>query len=221
MSPAAPSTRCSAGTLAALALLLQVTTAAPAVAAPVLASADARIVFGAPTACEVTLTLAVSGATEIEHRLESLEGSRTELIEVSGGTRVGDVREIGRTQSLVVRPTQPTYTIHYRVAQSADRPHRCPLWLPTAPADGRSRSVRMRVTVPAGNTANGTMPSFAWTGTVGSATLPHLPAFVIVPYAASGSARPWDVSRVMDAVAIGTLALASAVWLRRQKGCAA
>ena len=62
------------------------------------------------------------------------------------------------------------------------------------------------------------MPTFAWTGTQGSATLPHLPAFVIVPYAAAGGSRPWDVSRVMDAVAIGTLVFASAVWLRRQKG---
>lgn len=192
--------------------------AAPAAAAPVLTSADARIAFSAPTACEVTLTLAVSGTAEVEHRLEALEGSRTELVEVAGGEQVGLAREIGRTLSLVVRPGGASYTLHYRVTQADDRPYRCPIWLPAAPADGRTRNVRLSVAVPAGTSANGTMPSFAWTGPEGAATLGHLPAFVIVPFAAAGSARPWDVSRVMDAAAVGTLVLASAVWLRRQQG---
>lgn len=192
--------------------------AASAAAAPVLTTADVRIAFDTPTTCAVTLTLAVSGAVEVEHRLEALTGSRTELVEVSGGEAVGAVRDIGRTQSLVVRPSGASYAIRYRVAQAEDRPFRCPIWLPAAPADGRSRDVRLHVTVPAGTSANGTMPTFAWAGAEGTATLGHLPAFVIVPYAAAGGARPWDVSRVMDAAAVGTLVLASAVWLRRQKG---
>ncbi len=191
---------------------------AAVVAAPVLTSADARIAFVAPTSCEVMLRLAVSGATDVEHRLESLEGSRSELIEVSGGDLVGQVREIGRTRALVVRPREPSYTIHYRVDQTPGRANRCPIWLPTAPADGRSRNVHIRVVLPTGMAAAGTMPTFVWSGPEGVATLPHLPAFVIVPYAAEGEARPWDVSRVMDAAAVGTLAVASAVWLRRQKG---
>ncbi len=189
-----------------------------AAAAPVLTSAEAQITFSAPTICAVTLTLAVTGAADVEHRLETLEGSRTTPVEVQGAERAGDVRTIGRTQSLVVRPQGAAYTLRYTVTQPDDRPYRCPLWLPAVPADGRSRNVRLRVGVPFGTSANGTMPSFAWTGTAGEATLGHLPAFVIVPFAAAGGTRPWDVSRVMDAAALGTLVLASAVWLRRQKG---
>ena len=192
--------------------------AVPATAAPVLAAADVRIAFSAPTVCAATLTLAVSGATEVEHRLEALEGSRTELVEVGGGAQVGEVREIGRTLALVIRPAAASYTIRYRVVQADDRPFRCPIWLPTAPADGRSRNVHLNVAVPDGTSANGTMPSFAWHGPDGAATLGHLPAFVIVPFAAAGGTRPWDVSRVMDAAAVGTLVLASAVWLRRRQG---
>ncbi len=210
--------RIPARALAACGLLLQILAPPAALAAPVLGSADARIAFTTPTTCDVTLALTVVGAAEVEHRLESLEGSRTELIEVSGGDVVGQVREIGRTRALVIRPTQPSYTIRYRVEQPADRANRCPIWLPTAPADGRSRTVHIRVVLPTGMAAAGTMPTFVWSGAEGVATLPHLPAFVIVPYAAEGQARPWDVSRVMDAAAVGTLAVASAVWLRRQKG---
>lgn len=189
-----------------------------AAAAPVLTSATARIAFSAPTACEVTLTLAVSGAAEVEHRLEALEGSRTELVDVGGGVQVGAAREIGRTLSLLVRPGGANYTLHYRVTQADDRPYRCPIWLPVAPADGRTRNVRLNAALPAGTSAHGTMPAFVWTGPEGAATLGHLPAFVIVPFAVAGGARPWDVSRVMDTAAVGTLVLASAVWLRRQQG---
>ncbi len=205
--------------------------AVAAAAAPVLTSADARITFSAATACEVALTLTVTGATDIEHRLEILDGSRTELLEVRGAAQAGAVREIGRTLALVVKPSGESYTLRYRVTQPDHRPHRCPIWLPAAPADGLTRNVRLRVAVPPGTSASGTMPSLAWTGAgpddaaspaptgpVGVATLGHLPAFVVVPFAAAGRPRPWDVSRVMDAAAIGTLVLASAVWLRRRKG---
>ena len=205
-----------AALLAAIALL--VATAEPVLAAKaVLESADARIGFSAPATCDVTLTLTVTGASEVEHRLEWLEGTRSDLIAVTGAERVGDVREIGRTRALVVRPSQSSYTIHYRVEQTAAHAYRCPIWLPTAPADGRSRHVQMHVTLPGGTTASGTMPAFLWSGAEGTATLPHLPAFVIVPFAAAGSARPWDVSRVMDVMALTTLAVASAIWLLRQQ----
>lgn len=190
----------------------------PAAAAPVLTAAEARIVFTAPETCEVALTLAVTGASDIEHRLETLAGSRTELLDVRGGAPVGDVRAIGRTQALVIHAADASYTLRYRVVQASDRAYRCPIWLPTAPADGRSRAVHLSVAVPAGTSANGTMPSFAWTGPEGAATLGHLPAFVIVPFAAAGTARPWDVSRVMDAAAVGSLVVGTLVWLRRQRG---
>jgi len=208
----------TARTLACAGVVACALTGTVAAAAPVLASAEARIAFSAPAVCEVTLILSVLGAADVEHRLETLEGSRTTPVDVQGADRVGEVRAIGRTQSLVVRPRGEPYTLRYRVTQPDDRPYRCPVWLPAVPADGRSRNMRLSVTVPAGASANGTMPSFAWTGTSGEATLGHLPAFVIVPFAAAGQQRPWDVSRVMDAAAVGTLVLASAMWLRRQKG---
>jgi hypothetical protein len=73
------------------------------------------------------------------------------------------------------------------------------------------------VTVPDGASAAGTMPAFSWTGSRGDAGVPHLPSVVIVPFAAAGAPRPWDVSRVMDAVAIVTLAACSLLWLRRAR----
>ncbi|MEP7117709.1 MAG: hypothetical protein ABI880_09010 [Acidobacteriota bacterium] len=213
--------------LAAAVLLLKAATVQAAGAT--LGAAEAHIVFTAPATCEVTLALAVIGVAEVEHRLESLDGSHTELLEVSGGEQIGGVTVIGRTLALTVRlpavnpPAAPLdgarrHTVRYRVQQTPDRAYRCPIWLPTAPADGVSRRVvQMSVSVPPGQTAGGTMPVFTWTGSEGSAALPHLPAFVVVPFAAEGSAPPWDVSRVMDAAALGTLAAASAMWARRQR----
>lgn len=189
-----------------------------AAAAPALASAQAAVVFSSPTTCEVTLTVAISGAATMEHRLEALEGSRTELVEVRGATTAGEVRDVGRTKALTVTPSGTTpYAIHYRYTQTPDKPNRCPIWLPTAPADGRSRNVTIAVELPDQTVASGTMPAFTWQGTHGTATLPHLPAFVIVPYTGAGEARPWDVSRVMDAVALATLVGASGVWLKRRR----
>jgi hypothetical protein len=193
--------------------------AAKAAAAPVLTAAEAVIRFTSPLQCDVRLTLAVSGGADVEHRLELLEGARVELAGIEGATEARPAREIGRTRALVLTPTTPgaSYTLAYRVAQSTTRPNRCPLWLPTAPADGRSRNVRLTVHLPGDTVASGTMPAFTWEGAVGTAVVPHLPAFVVVPFTGAGQTRPWDVSRVMDAVALGTLALASAVWLRRQQ----
>lgn len=195
-----------------------VVAAAPAVAAPALTSARAAIAFTAPTACEVTLTVTVGGAASVEHRLEAPQGSHVELIDVRDAIQDGDVRDIGRTRALTVTPSGASpYTIHYRFAQAADRPHRCPIWLPAAPADGRSRPVQLSVRLPEGTVASGTMPAFTWTGAEGTTTLPHLPAFVIVPYTKAGEARPWDVARVMDVVALAAIAGGSGLWLRRRQ----
>lgn len=208
--------------LAAAAAILVLGCFAPggAAAAPVLTSAQATIRFESATQCEVSLTLVVSGATDIEHRLELLEGASVELLEVRDAALAGAPSDLGRTRVLRLAPSVPggNYTFRYRVAQTPARPNRCPMWLPTAPADGRSRDVRLVVDVPAGTVASGTMPTFTWSGSTGTAVVPHLPAFVIVPFVAAGAARPWDVSRVMDAAAILTLVGASAIWLRRQKG---
>jgi hypothetical protein len=194
-----------------------------AMAAPVLTAAEAVIRFTSSTQCEVTLTLAVSGAAEVEHRLELLEGAHVELTSVAGAAAASSPRTIGRTSALVLAPAKPgaTYTIAYRVTQAPARPYRCPVWLPTAPADGRSRNVQLHVHVPAGARPGGTMPGFVWTGERGQATLGHLPAFVRVPFTAAGAQPSWDVSRVMDVVTLLVLAGASGLWLRRARGAGA
>jgi hypothetical protein len=199
-----------AGAVAALALL-----PLPLAAAPRLRAADARIEFSSPTSCTVELAVTVDGATEVEHRIEAAEGAAIELIEVRGATTAGEPRTIGRTRALLLRPSSSPYTLHYSVSQPPARSGRCPLWVPAAPSDGRTRSVQLRVRIPDGATAGGTMPGFEWAGAAGTATIGHLPAFVRVPFAAPGQPAPWDIAAVMDAVSVATLILASALWMRR------
>lgn len=186
-------------------------------AAPVLTSAEVSIVIASPTSCEVTLVVTVEGADEIEHRVEAFEGSRIDLLGVSGARRVGEPRREGRTLALVLRPERPSYTLQYRSDQPPTRRDRCPVWLPAAPSSGRAQSVRLEVRLPVGAAPGGTMPGFAWTGMRGTAALGHLPAFVRVPFTPAGEPPPWNVARVMDAVAIVALVGASAVWARRRR----
>jgi len=200
---------------------LVVTQAPTAVlAAPVLRSAEAAVRFSAPVTCDVALTVEVADAVDVEHRLEVPEGTQVERLEVTAGQVIGEARDIGRTRSVRVAPTAAgaPYTLRYRVTQAASRSYRCPLWLPTTPTDGRSRSIQLVVTLPEGAEASATMPAFAWTGPRGTATLPHLPAIVIVPFARAGEPRPWDISRAMDLTALATLAGSTAWFLRRRRG---
>jgi hypothetical protein len=88
--------------------------------------------------------------------------------------------------------------------------------VPVAPADGVSREVRLSVRVPAAASIGGTMPTFSWSGADGSVVLGHLPAFVHVPFAASGASAPANVSRVMDMLAVTVLVAGTAIFLRRQ-----
>lgn len=161
------------------------------------------------------MVLAVEGAAEIEHRIETFEGSHIELVAVRGARQVGDVRAIGRTQSLVLWPDQAAYGFRYRALQSAGRVHRCPIWLPTVPTDGRSRAVRLGIDLPAATAAGTSMPAFTWTGVHGAATLGHIPAVVRVPYKREGEAHGWEIGAVMDALAIAVFAGATAMWAWR------
>ena len=201
-----------ARTACALALL----GVAPIVCAaePLLRSAEARIRVSSATSCEVDLTLAVSDAVRIEHRIESVPGSRVELVDLSGATAVGPIRTVGRTRALELSPSGPTYTVRYSVRQPASDAYRCPLWLPTVPADGQSRAVRLVVTIPEGAIPGGTMPVFEWVGTQGSSSLGHVPAFVRVPFAMPGTRAPWDLARIMDGVSVVTLVGATLAWAR-------
>lgn len=205
-----------------LACLLGVLALTPltGVAAPVLRAADARVEFQSPTSCTVELALSVDGASAVEHRVEVVEGARVELLEIRGATVAGDAQTIGRTRQLVLRPDLATYTLKYTVAQPPSSAGRCPLWIPAVPSDGRSQAVRLRVRIPTGATAVGTMPGLAWSGEEGTAVLGHLPAFVRVPYALAGESKPVDIASVMDAAAIVTLVVASAAWARRNRGLA-
>jgi hypothetical protein len=195
--------------------------AGQAPAAAVLTAADAHIEFRSPTSCTVALTVSVSGAAEVEHRLALGSDAAVELVAIDGAEAVSAARDIGRTRAVTVRPTQPAYTIRYAVMNAGRDAHRCALWLPTVPADGRSRNVRLRVQVPAGAVPGGSMPGFAWTGGRGEATLGHLPAFVRVSFSDAGARPSWDVSRLMDLVTLLVLAGASALWLRRARGTSA
>jgi hypothetical protein len=189
---------------------------APASAAPLLRGADTRIVFTSPIACEVVLSLTVEGASEVEHRVDAHD-VEIELIDLQDAERAGELGSIGRTRVLVARPQAPSYSLRYRARLSDARAYRCPIWLPAVPTDGVSRDVVVRVDLPDGASPGRTMPALSWTGPRGTATIGHLPAFVYAPFAgADGSARP-DLAGMMDALAIGVFAVASAAWVWRRK----
>ena len=186
-------------------------------AAPVLRSADVRITITSPTSCEVTMAIAIERGSDVDHRIEAFEGSRVELAAIRGARQVDGVRAIGRTQSLVLRPDGESYEFRYLAVQPPERAHRCPIWLPAVPTDGRSKAVRIDVDLPARTTPGASMPAFTWTGARGSAALGHLPAFVLVPYTPEGNARAWGIAAMMDAFAIAVFAGATAVWIWRAR----
>ncbi|HJZ78427.1 MAG TPA: hypothetical protein VKE51_42155 [Vicinamibacterales bacterium] len=210
--------------LSATIAMISMVTARPALSAtPVLRAADARITIASRTSCDVRLSVTIDGAAEVEHRLARADNDRRQLVNVEGATLVEPIRDVGATVSLRVRPTGVSYVLSYSVQHQeplriglldAVR-DRCPIWLPTIPTDGRSRAVRMIIELPPGGTAGATMPAFSWNGTVGTATLGHLPSIVRVPYAANGEAVPWSLPRAIDSLAIGTFAAATAAWIWR------
>ena len=210
-----------AGAVAAL-LALTLCTARTASASPVLRSADLQIAVLSPTACEVTMTLAVDGRFDVDHRIEAFDGTRIDLTFVRGAGQANGLRHIGRTQSLVLRPAAASYHFQYRALQPDERAYRCPIWLPAVPTDGRSRPVTLRVRLPPSTSpAGSSMPAFTWNGAQGTARLGHIPAFIRVPYA-SGTDQPavWqDVARVMDGIAVTVFVAATALWAwRRRRG---
>jgi hypothetical protein len=203
--------------LAAYALAGWAVLVGPAAAAPVLRSADVSIEFSSPTSCVVSMTLVVDGASVIDHRLESPAGATVDALHIEGARAASEPQAIGTTRSVMLAPAQGAYTVSYRVQQSAARMHRCPLWLPAAATDGRSPAVKLRVELPPEADPGNTMPRFTWSGRAGTATLAHLPAFVLVPYSAAGAAADWDVSTTMDAAAVSVFVVASALWLWRRR----
>jgi hypothetical protein len=202
--------------IAAIVLLMAFAWPTSASAAPVLRSADIRMVIRSADACEVTMTLAVEGGGPIDHRIEAREDSQITLGAVRGARQVSEPRTVGRTLSLVLETTTSEYSLSYSVQQPRAQ-NRCPLWVPAAPADGVSRGVRINVELPPGMTAGGTMPAFTWNRPIGTTTLAHIPAFVRVPFAPEGESTIWDVSTAMDALAILVFAAASGIWMWRRR----
>jgi hypothetical protein len=184
---------------------------------PVLRSGEVDITFVSARACEVTMTLAAEGVSELDHRIEAFEGSEVDLVEIKGARQVGETRTVGRTKSLVLQPLASTYGLRYRVAQPAHRDHRCPLWVPAVPTDGRSRAIDLEIDVPSSTIPGRTMPTVTWNGTHGTTTLGHLPAFVRVPFSAAGEPAEWDISRTMDVVTITLVVGVTALWVWRRK----
>jgi hypothetical protein len=187
-------------------------------AAPLLQSAQVTVTISTPVACEVAMILAVQGAASpVDHRLEADVNTQVDDIEIEGAEQIDAVTAIGRTRSLRLSPRQPSYSIRYRVRQADDRRNRCPLWLPSVPADGISRAVRIQVQLPSGTSPGASMPTFSWNGTQGITTLGHLPAFVLLSYRAAGESAGWDVLRIVDAAAVAVFAVATGIWLHRKR----
>ena len=191
--------------------------AASAAAAPVVTTAAIRIVVTSPASCEVTMALRLEGAGEIEHRIESFDGSSAEILELRGARNVGEARLVGRTRGLTLQLDRPDYQLRYRATQSADRADRCPLWIPAAATTGQLGQVQIDVQLPDGSRPGGSMPALAWTGSIGTTAIAHVPAFVRVPYFVAGEAARWDVLQVMDAVTVAVFAAASGIWLWRRR----
>ncbi len=185
-------------------------------AAPLLRSANIRVVLSALNACDVAMALVVEGGSPVDHRIEVVDGMHVDVSEIRGAQQVRAAEAIGRTRSLLLQTGSSEYELRYSVQRFAAE-DKCPLWLPAAPADGVSRAVRIRVELPPGTSARSTMPAFTWNGTVGEATLGHIPAFVRVPYAAAGDSTGWDVSTVMDALTVTVFAAASGIWIWRRR----
>jgi hypothetical protein len=188
----------------------------------VLRSAAVNVTMTSPTSCEVTMSLETITSHDIDHRVEAFGGTDIELVAVRDAAQVGSPRQIGTTRSLVVRAVPgKRYQIQYRLMQPDERAFRCPIWIPTLTTDGRSRQVMIKVALPQLSSPQGSsFPAFAWTGSEGTATLGHLPAFVRVPYLGESTDRdagPPDIARTMDVVAVAVFALATAVWVWRRR----
>ena len=163
------------------------------------------------------MALRLEGATEVEHRIESFDGSQVVVEEVRGAVSIGEPQAIGRTRALVLRLRQPDYEIRYRARQGDGRRDRCPLWVPAIPTTGQLAAIRLELRLPPGSRPASSMPALSWNGTTGTATLANLPAFVRVPYTATGETAAWDLLRVMDGLAVTVFVAASSVWLWRRR----
>jgi hypothetical protein len=203
----------------------------PAAAEAVLREARLVVSFNSPTTCQVAADFTVDAADgstgEVEHRVHVLEGASVTLTDTEGGARVaGPPLVVGRSLALRLELEDPgvrAYGLRYQVAQPEAGAYRCPIWLPTTPTDGRSQEIWIHVNLPAGAVpVGGGLPALAWEGNRGTVRVAHVPAFVRVPFRLAGEpsgVAGFNVTRLMDAVAIGVLACGTALfaWRRRRR----
>lgn len=196
-----------------------------AAAADVLNEAQVRIAVETPLTCSVTATLTVTldAARDLEQRLQRVEGSRIEAVEIAGVETAAPPRRFGVTEVFTLRFASAglhRYEVRYRATQPEGWAWRCPVWLPVIATDGRSRQIGIEVTLPPGaRPAGASFPAFRWEERLGSATLGSLPAFVRTPYASPDEARSpgLDYGRAMDYVAAGVLLVGTAIWVIRRR----
>jgi hypothetical protein len=163
------------------------------------------------------MRLSIEGVHVVEHRIEAFEGSQVTLLSVTNASLVGDPATKGSTRSLILQPGSSPYEIVYAVRQTSSRSERCPLWLPTIPTDGRSRGVALHVQLPDATLPGRSMPLLHWTGTSGTTTLAHVPAFVRVPYVREGESPAWDVAAIIDSIALFIILVSTALWWWQRK----
>ncbi len=213
--------------LSALWVLMLLPPPAALAAPPILRDANLKVTFTNSNTCEVDAGFSVTPgtATSLEHRLQLFEGTSVEVIRdlrrraASPGLHLR--ANTGSSQLQAPSPDAHSYTVRYRVIQLEGRAFRCPLWLPTAPSDGRSLGVQVAVRLPAGATpSGGGFPALRWVASEGVARLGHVPAFVRVPFNEAG--RPptgsWNINRVMDGTAILLLVVGMVgfIWRKRR-----
>lgn len=207
-------------------LTLNLAAATPVAAAPLLRAAEVTVVMTGPASCEVraVYTIEGSGAEAIEYRLQAPEGVDVDLLSVGGAPPPGGA-VVRRGATLAYTWSIPGEAaersdLHYRVSLP-EAGYRCPIWLPAVPTDGLSRAIRLDVRLPDGAVPlGGSHPALAWRGNRGETTLGHLPSFVRVPHRTAEYAprglEAWNLARAMDVVALGVLAVVTALWVVRQ-----
>jgi hypothetical protein len=210
-------------------LVASICTAPIAGANPVLREANIEAAFTTPTSCDVRAAFTISGgsaAAPAEHRLYTGEGATVERLEgpAMDAPAAGSTRRLHVLHVALSGSGSDSYTLRYRVSQPGTHAYRCPVWLPTIPADGRSRGVRVRVVLPASaSSGGGGFPALEWGPDGGGfATLGHVPALLHIPFASGdegATAGSRDISRTMDTVALVALAagMLAFVW-RRKRG---
>jgi hypothetical protein len=186
-------------------------------AAPVVRSATILVTMTSSASCDVAMRFEIEGASVVEHRVESHEGSRVDLVDTLGARIVGEPTPIGRTQALTLAIDRSPYELRYHVDYPPSQRARCPLWLPTVPTDGVSRHVLLQVALPPGASPGSSMPAMEWVGNSGTVRLGNIPAFVLVPFARAGEATAVDVSLVMDLMSAVLFVAASVIWLWRRR----